>query len=105
MGVDQPDDTPVAADALKLALRVMFWVALGVCRVPTGTVISPVGPPVLTTPPAAIQPWTFSPVGVSRLPERSTWKLPARVNTVASPFFTTKKPPPWMAASRGPLLA
>ena len=56
----------------------MVEVAAGAASDPTGTVMLLMGALALSTPPACVQPCTFSPVEVVRLPLESTWKLPPR---------------------------
>src|SRR5581483_3617784 len=70
---------PLSEPAFRLRSADMFEVALGGKSAFTGTERLPGAPAVLTTPLAAVQPCTFCPVAVSRLPEESSWKLPARV--------------------------
>jgi len=58
-------------------------VALGVDKALAGIVMFPTAPLVFNTPLVAIQPCTFCPVAVTRVPLASSWKLPARVYSVS----------------------
>jgi hypothetical protein len=75
-------------------------VATGASTWPLGILRSPIGPLTSTVPPApAVQPCSFAPSGVTRLPTPSTSKDPARVKRSSLPCLVTKKPSPLIMKS------
>ena len=69
---------PAVAVASRFMSNVMFSVAVAGRSVPTGIVISPVGPFVSTTPFSPTHPCTRSPVAVSSAPVLLTCRFPPR---------------------------
>ncbi len=77
-------------------------VVVGALSPATGSTILLRGEFVLTTPLTPFQPSTFSPLCVRSCPVALSVKLPARVNACCpAAFCNTKKPFPWIAASKG----
>lgn len=71
---------PTAESAGKLPPSVTFWVATGAIVWPTGILSGPIAAFELTLPfTSACHPSTNPPFAVTRLPEPSSEKLPARV--------------------------
>src|SRR5450631_1664091 len=108
MGMVLSELASAGADEFRFMSTVKFDVGLGGLSEPTGTMMLPIGPLVLTLPvlgSMGVQPWILSPVSVSKLPSLSVWKLPARVYIgFPAALLTTKNPSPWTAASNRPPL-